>query len=148
MYTDTWHTPFCCLTQWTKVNTLLLGTDEALNDDWNQNWVVEFVETHDQTLSPYSESDQSQYCFLPNAAFSPSFEEFTLSLVIDDETDEEQCGDAREMLGYDRDHPHDTEVVDAFNDYACDIDFTTVDHMSEGLAEPPVFTEVEFEAPE
>lgn len=27
-------------------------------------------------------------------------------------------------------------------------DFTAIDHFSEGLADPPVFTEVEFEAPE
>ena len=134
--------------QWTKVNTRLLSTSEASNEDWNQNWVIEFVEAHDQTLPVYSESDQSQFCYLPNAAFSPSFEDFALTLVIGDETDEDQCGDAREMLGFERDHPHDTEVVDAFNDYACDIDFTAVDDMSEGLAEPPVFTEVEFEAPE
>ena len=125
-----------------------MSTSEASDEDWNQNWAVEFVETYDQTLPVYTESDQLQFCHLPNLAFSSSFEDFALTLVIEDETDESQCGDAREMLAFERDHPHDTEVVDAFNEYACDIDFTTVDHMSEGLAEPPVFTEVEFEAPE
>jgi hypothetical protein len=84
----------------------------------------------------------------PNPAFSNSFEDFAQGLVISDERDEDQCRNARELLGFDRDYPYDTEVRDRFNDKACGIDHTTVDHMSEALAEPPVFTEVKFEAQE
>ena len=39
-------------------------------------------------------------------------------------------------------------ALNKFNEYACDIHFTGVDHLSEGLSEPPTFTEVDFEAPE
>jgi hypothetical protein len=84
----------------------------------------------------------------PNPAFSNSFEDFAQGLVINDERDEDQCRNARELLGFDRDYPYDTEVRDRFNDKACGIDHTTLDHMSEALAEPPVFTEVKFEAQE
>ena len=48
-----------------------------------------------------------------------------------------------------RDHPFDTEIRDAFNDHLCNgEEFTLVDHMAEGLSEPPTFAQVEFEAPE
>ena len=48
-----------------------------------------------------------------------------------------------------RDYPFDTEVRDTFLDYMCNgAEFTALDHLSEGLSDPPTFTEVEFEAPE
>jgi hypothetical protein len=76
------------------------------------------------------------------------FEDFARGLAIDDASDEDQCRKARELLGYDRDYPYDTEVRDRFHDKACGIDHTAVDHMIKPLAKPPSFTEIEFEAPE
>ena len=52
----------------------------------------------------------------------------------------------RQGLDFDRDYPFDTEVIDKFNDYACDIHFTGVDLFV--WPDHPTFTEVEFEAPE
>lgn len=52
--------------------------------------------------------------------------------------------------GFDRDHPFDLEVRDEYQNRLCQegVDFTVVDHLSEGLSKPPTFEEVEFEAPE
>jgi hypothetical protein len=63
-----------------------------------------------------------------NEGFSQSFENIAQGIVIDDEKDEDKCRQARELLGFDRDYPYDTEVVDKFNDMACGEDFTTYDH--------------------
>ena len=48
-------------------------------------------------------------------------------LIIDDAGDEEQCGKVREGLGFDKDHPFDTEVRDSFHQQLCDPFHTAID---------------------
>jgi hypothetical protein len=138
--------------KWNKVNTCLLTTSDASSsNEWNQNWTVNFVEAFDGRIlgQPYGiGAVGSGTCYSVSEGFSPSFEDFARGLAIDDASDEDQCRKARELLGYDRDYPYDTEVRDRFNDKACGIDHTAVDHMIKPLAKPPSFTEIEFEAPE
>jgi hypothetical protein len=72
-----------------------------------------------------------------------------LGLIIDDATDEDQCRNTREKLGFDRDYPFDLEVRDEYHNMMCrGVEFTAMDHLTNGLSRPPVFEEVEFEAPE
>jgi hypothetical protein len=115
--------------------------------EWNQNWKVNFIEAFDGSLSELG-NRWGQTCYTENKGFSPSFEDFARGLVIDDASDEDQCRKARELMGFDRDYPYDTEVRERFNDKACGIDHTAVDHMVKPLAKPPAFTEIDFEAPE
>jgi hypothetical protein len=84
--------------QWRKVSARLLEEGEA---DFVQSWSVKFVEDYDDSLSSLSTSD-SPTCFEPNAGFSAAFEDFAKDLVIDDTSDESQCEDTREQLGYER----------------------------------------------
>jgi len=135
------------------VNTRSL---QNISGDWINTWAVEFVEPSDIAVDslldsssggPSISSIYTKY-YPSSAAFSKSFEDFAQNFVITDDQKEDQCERAREELGFDKDHPYDLEVRDKFNEYACDIHFTGVDHLSEGLSEPPTFTEVEFEAPE
>jgi hypothetical protein len=139
-------------TKWIKINTRLLTTSDASSsNEWNQNWKVNFVEAFDGSILGQTHdigAVGSGTCYTVNQGFSPSFEDFARDLAIDDASDEDQCRKARELLGYDRDYPYDTEVRDRFNDKACGIDHTAVDHMIKPLAKPPSFTEIEFEAPE
>ena len=44
------------------------------------------------------------------------------------------CGDTREKLGFDKDHPFDTEIRDKFYEHQCDPFFTSVDHTGAGAA--------------
>jgi hypothetical protein len=135
--------------KWNKVNTRLLTTNEvSASEGWNQNWTIDFLEAFDGSILSGSDSGSDQRCYTLNEGFSPSFEDFARGLVINDESDEDQCRKARELLGFDRDYPYDTEVRDRFNDKACGIDYTTVDHMTKPLSKPPAFSEIEFEAPE
>jgi hypothetical protein len=115
--------------------------------EWNQNWKVNFIEAFDGSLSELG-NRWGQTCYTENKGFSPSFEDFARGLVIDDASDEDQCRKARELMGFDRDYPYDTEVRERFNDKACGIDHTAVDHMVKPLAKPPAFKEIDFEAPE
>lgn len=147
---------------WTKVSARLLAADVL--EDYVQNWTVEFVDEYNGTLPSHSttsnrllkskndgvsDDTESPSLYPPHEGFSGSFEDFAKDLVIDDASDEDQCRNARELLGYDRDYPFDTEVRDTFNDYMCDGEvFTEADHLSEGLSRPPEFIEVVFEAPE
>jgi hypothetical protein len=121
----------------------------ASSSDWgSQNWKIDFVEAFAGSLPIYNADKPTQTCYQIHEGFSQSFENFAQGIVIDDETDEDQCRQSRELLGFDRDYPYDTEVVDEFNDMACGYDFTAYDHMAEPLSAPPVFDEVDFEAPE
>ena len=130
---------------WRKVNTRLLSADEA---GWNQDWNVDFVEKYHGSLPSHIIFYVDTTCYLPNPAYSASFEDFAWDLIIEDASTEDLCRTTRELLGYDRDYPFDT-VRDKFNDFMCDgIVFTAADHYAEGLSAPPEFTEVEFEAPE
>ncbi|KAL7505952.1 hypothetical protein ACHAXN_004087 [Cyclotella atomus] len=113
----------------------------------NQKWSIEFVEKYDGP-SHTSAFTAGQRCFKQNQGFSQSFDDFARNLVITDAGNENQCMNARVGLGFDKEHPYDTEVCDTFRDLTCDIHFTGVDVVSGGLSKPPTFTEVDFEAPE
>ena len=80
------------------------------------------------------------------SSFSAAFDDFARDLVINDATDEEQCGKAREKLGFEKDHPFDTEVRESFHEHQCDPLFTGVDHVgpSPSLEAPPQFAMVEY----
>ena len=110
-------------------------------------WNVDFINEVYDSLSPYIDNGAVRKCYKPRDAFSASFEDFAQNLAIDDATDEDQCRNAQQELGFDRDYLFDTEVRDEFIDYTCIMHFTGVDTMTEDLADPPVFTEVNFEAP-
>lgn len=132
--------------KWRTVNTRLLSASEQ---GWNQNWEIIFAEQYDKVLPRVIETNVGMKCYNASAAYSASFDAFSLGLIIDDATDEDQCRNTREMLGFDRDYPFDLEVRDEYHDLMCQgVEFTAVDHLTSGLSEPPVFEEVEFEAPE
>ena len=76
--------------------------------------------------------------------FSPSFEDFAKKLVIEDASNEARCEEVREELGFQKDHPFDTEVCKKFNDYMCDQFFTGVDDLIEDLAEIPNFSGITY----
>jgi hypothetical protein len=65
--------------------------------------------------------------------FSPSFEDFAMKLVIEDASNEARCEEVREELGFQKDHPFDTEVCQEFESYMCDQFFTEVDDLIEDL---------------
>ena len=80
-------------------------------------------------------------CHPPNPAFNRAFEDFTKYFVINNAADKDQCRDAREEMGFEPDHPFDTEVCQKFKDHMCDHFFTGIDH----LTGPPKFEHVEYE---
>jgi len=45
---------------------------------------------------------------MPNPAYSRAFENFAAGLVIDNPSDEDQCGNTRTGLGFDPDYEFDT----------------------------------------
>jgi len=71
-------------------------------------------------------------------AFSPSFDRLVTGsdgvggFVITDATDEDQCENAREKLGFEPDHDDDVEVCQRFNDYLCDDTHDMTDELAEG----------------
>ena len=77
--------------------------------------------------------------------FSRSFEDFALNLVIYDASDEARCQEVREVLGFESDHPFDTEVCQEFESYMCDRNFDEVDTLLGGLDKPPTFEAIEYE---
>jgi hypothetical protein len=141
---------------WERINTRLLGL--GVNETgWQQDWTVSFVssEYDGATLHDLFVNNEggSSVCYKTNPAFSASFEKFASNLVIHDPSDEDQCRQVREDLGFDKDHPFDTEVVDKFMEHMCDLFFTGVDHVSDrvsfdpassGLSGPPKFETVEY----
>ncbi len=92
-----------------------------------------------------SEHHPSQ-CHGPNLAFNRGFEDFVIvnKIAITDPADEDQCELTREELGFDPDHPFDTDVCSKFNDFMCDPFFTGLDHETVNLA-PPQFEQVNYE---
>ena len=106
---------------WKRVNTRLLNKIDA-SSEWKQTWTVSFVDDgysgNATTLSNLI-LDQStdKTCYDVNPAFSPSFEDFAKGLSITDASDEEECGDTREELGFDKDHLFDVEVLDNFHEH-------------------------------
>jgi hypothetical protein len=139
---------------WERINTRLLGL--GINETgWKQDWAVSFISPgHDgaTTLNDsfVNKEDGSSVCYKTNPAFSASFENFASNLVIHDPSDEDRCRQVREDLGFDKNHPFDTEVVDRFMEHMCDPFFTSVDHAvswepaSWDLSGPPKFETVEY----
>eukprot|EP00956_Cyclotella_meneghiniana_P014940 scaffold22644_cov44-Cyclotella_meneghiniana.AAC.4 len=116
---------------WKRVNTRLLVSNDQ--SEWKQQWTVSFTSPgHDSmTLDEYTQDEaMSSICYKHNPAFSASFENFAKQLVVNDAGDEEQCRKVREELGFDKDHPFDTEVRDNFYQHQCDPFFTGIDHVS------------------
>ncbi|KAL7521065.1 hypothetical protein ACHAWX_005756 [Stephanocyclus meneghinianus] len=61
--------------------------------------------------------------------FSPAFEDFAINLKILDPKDESRCREVRGALGFDSNHPFDTEVCQKFESLMCDKLFTEVDAL-------------------
>jgi hypothetical protein len=76
--------------------------------------------------------------------FSPSFEDFARKLVIDDPSDEARCSKVREELGFESDHPFDSEVCEKFESHMCARFFTDVDEIVDGLSNVPDFQAVKY----
>jgi hypothetical protein len=139
---------------WERINTRLLGINET---GWKQDWTVSLIasEYDGATLHDVFVNSEggSSVCYKTNPAFSASFENFASNLVIRDPSDDDQCRQVREDLGFDENHPFDTEVVDKFMEHMCDPFFTGVDHVSDrvsfdpassGLSGPPKFETVDY----
>ena len=141
--------------QWKRLNTRLL-TLTANQSEWKQDWTVSFISSspHNINLKEFERGNNlATTCYKPNPAFSKAFDDFAKELVIVDPKDEEKCGKVREELGFDKDHPFDTEVREKFHEHMCDPFFTGVDHTGPSLEAPPQFemleyTPVEYEAVE
>lgn len=119
---------------------------------WLQKWFVTFSEDDYSSADlPASSSIQSSStsgikCYLKHTAFNRAFETFASLITIDDPSDQNLCSNAREEMGFDADHPFDTEICSSFNEYMCDIYFSGIDHMTDYSTEPPQFEKVEYEA--
>ena len=128
---------------WKRINTRLVDVNEDDHASWRQAWTVSFitpVSDNNPSFSTLEESivgDGSKRCYRPNTAFSASFDGFARGLTINDASDEMQCRDTQEALGFDKDHPFDMEVRETFLKFMCDQFFTGVDHMMD-----PSFTGV------
>ena len=122
---------------WIRKNTRLLPSNNV-QSEWKQIWVVSFIASDYKgpSLEEFSPDNTSSNghsdttCFNVNSAFSPSFESFARELAINDASDEDQCRNVREKLGFDKDHPFDEEVKASFNQHKCDPFFTGIDHES------------------
>ena len=82
---------------------------------------------------------------ISNPGFNRAFDDFASSFAIKDASDEDQCRDAREEMGFEPEHPFDTDVCQKFHENLCDPFFTGVDHMTQSLSEPPKFEQTEYE---
>ena len=100
--------------KWKRINTRLLNLDEVNQTEWQQEWTVTFVSSVSPNVNLEELARHSNglgtTCYKQNPAFSTAFDDFATGLVISDATDEEQCGEARDGLGFDRDHSFDTQV--------------------------------------
>jgi len=143
--------------KWKRINTRMM--ERSGGTAWRQAWTMAFIDPD------YDKSDVEEFsrgfedgfttCYKRNGGFSASFDDFAKDLVIKDASNEKSCQEAREQLGFDKDHPFDTEVRDKFYEHQCDPFFSSVDHTV-GIGEmggPPQFemveyTPVEYEAAE
>ena len=116
----------------------------TFSEHWIQDWAISFAEPG-YNISNLQEFSGVSMCYPPNPAFNRAFEDFTKDFVINNAADEDQCRDAREEMGFEPDHPFDTEVCQKFKDHMCDPFFTGIDHLTESLTEPPKFEQVEYE---
>ena len=72
-----------------------------VSEEWINKWAVDFVESPDTVTESLQNSQSGDATvarnFYPSsAAFSNSFEDFAKSLVITDDSNEDQCRIARE----------------------------------------------------
>ena len=133
--------------KWKRINTRLLNLNDSRQTERKQDWTVSFISSpraHHKELTHNISDDLVTTCYKPNPAFSTAFDDFAKDLVIDDAADEKQCSRVREELGFEKDHPFDTEVQEKFNDHQCDPLFTGIDHMGSSLEAPPQFAMVEY----
>ena len=118
---------------WIRMNTRLLASNSATSI-WKQQWKVTFVdpEYKGPSVAEFIQDDLTlnPKCYRVNPAFSASFDGFAKDLVVDDASDEDQCREVREALGFHKDYPFDVEVRDNFQQHQCDPFFTGVDHSS------------------
>ena len=135
---------------WRRQNVQLLDTGTS-TDDWIRTWTIDFAEPgyNISQLQEFSRSDGEgggvPMCYPSNPAFNRAFEDFVEDFVINNAADEDQCRAAREEIGFEPDHPFDTEVCQTFKDHMCDEFFTGIDHLTDGMAAPPEFEQVEYE---
>jgi hypothetical protein len=76
--------------------------------------------------------------------FSPAFEDFASNLDILDPNNEARCGEVRVSLGFNSDHPYDTEVCQKFESHMCDVFFTEMDDVVADLSKVPDFQGVAY----
>ena len=116
---------------WKRLNTRLLAdTDQS---EWKQEWTVSFVFTgyESTSLQEFVQDDTNpSTCYNVSSAFSAAFDAFANNIAIEDAADEDQCRKVREELGFDKDHPFDTEVRDNFLQHQCDPFFSGIDYVS------------------
>jgi hypothetical protein len=139
---------------WKRINTRLMSVNGADQDQaWKQSWTA----SNNINLEEFIMGDLSQRsldstaaqrvtsCYKPNPAFSSAFDRFARSMAIDDVRDEGQCRNTREALGFDKDHPFDTELQENFVKNMCDPFFAGLDHNEPlDLDAPPQFKMVEY----
>ena len=77
--------------------------------------------------------------------FSASFEDFAVTLVIDNAANKDQCGAARQALGFDEDFQFDTEVCDEFKRRECDPFFDAIDDDRKG--DDVTFHDISYDPP-
>eukprot|EP00956_Cyclotella_meneghiniana_P016363 scaffold25814_cov57-Cyclotella_meneghiniana.AAC.3 len=141
------------ISSWRRINTRLMQSNKD-ETEWKQSWMAYSVNPAinialGEFLYDIDDIDNVE-CYNSNPAFSASFDAYAKELIIKDDSDEDQCRKVREQLGFDKDHPFDTEVRDKFHEHQCDPFFTGVDHTSGldhttgGLGEPPKFEMVEY----
>ena len=118
-------------------------------EDWSHSWTIRASETEsnpnhnldnlDKLANGLSQGNAA--CFPPSAAFNQPFDDFAKDLVIKDAGKEDECRHVREELGFDKDHPHDTDVCREFEEVMCDPFFTGL----ENTLETPEFGYIEYE---
>ena len=88
--------------KWQKINTRLLS---EIDGGWNNNWEIDYVEKYNTPIPSvavmsvgYDNGLLIHQCYNASDAFSASFEAFSRDMNIDDETDEDQCRNARKLL--------------------------------------------------
>ena len=64
--------------------------------------------------------------------YSQSFENFAVTIVIEDEFIEDQCRNARSGLGFDENYEFDSDICDEFHRQMCDPYYDEKDELVEG----------------
>ena len=127
----------------------VLDAGGTSTENWIQDWTVSFAEPgyNISDLQDFSGSDGDgvSMCYPPSPAFNRAFEDFAKDFAINNAADEDQCRAAREEMGFEPDHPFDTEVCQKFKDHMCDHFFTGIDHLTESLTGPPKFEHREYD---